>query len=242
MIFQILSNETLSIQQRLLQLLLLPLIILISLSLHECAHGYVSYILGDPTAKRAGRLTLDPRKHLDPFGTLLMFFCGFGWAKPVPVNPRYYKNPKKGMALTALAGPVVNLLIGVSVLVWFTVLFWLQETELIKVLPFFRDIPENVYLFLNYTFYIVFYYNLLLAVFNLLPIPPLDGSRIMLSFLPDNTYFGIMRYERIIMFIMFFLLWSGAFTGVFEKAVDAIIILVSTPVMRMLEFVHGLIL
>ncbi len=242
MIFQILGNEALSFQQRLLQLFILPFIILISLSMHECAHGYVSNILGDPTAKRAGRLSLDPRKHLDLFGTLLMLFCGFGWAKPVPVDPRYYKNPKKGMAITALAGPLVNLFIGILSLIWFTVLFWLEESGLIYVLPVLKSVPSGVYNFLNYTFYIVFYYNLLLAIFNLLPIPPLDGSRILLAFLPSKTYFRIMRYERIIMFVLFLLLWSGAFTGFFEKAIDAIIIGVSTPVLKFLEYIHRLIL
>ena len=242
MIFQILGNDGLSLRERLLQLLLLPVIILFSLSIHEFAHGYVSFLQGDPTAKNSGRLTLNPIKHLDPFGTLLMLFCGFGWAKPVSVDPRYYKNPKKGMAFTALAGPAANLLIGLFALVWFTVLFWLEETGLISVLPVLNNIPERVYTFLNYTFYIVFYYNLLLAVFNLFPVPPLDGSRIMLAFLPDRTYFGIMRYERIIMLILFFLLWSGAFTGVFENVVDMIIVGVSTPVLKILEFVHSLIL
>ena len=173
-------------------LLSLPIVFL-SLSLHETAHGYMAYKLGDPTAHSLGRLTLNPLKHLDPFGFLCMLFFGFGWAKPVPVNTRYFKKPKRDMALTGLAGPVSNLLLAIL----FAILLRVEYGILGHI-----NIP-------NEFTYLCFYWlsqfltlgvtlNVTLAVFNLLPIPPLDGSRLFLSLLPTRIYFQIMRFEQYI--------------------------------------------
>ncbi len=162
---------------------------LFSLTIHELSHGFVAYKLGDPTAKDAGRLTLNPLKHLDLIGVIMMVVLRFGWAKPVPVNPLYFKNPKKGMMLTALAGPVSNLLtafVSSFLLVLFTLL------------PVY---PSWLYTALLLTTYL----NIGLAVFNLIPVYPLDGSRILGYFMPNSFNDFFVRYGNYI-YIAFFLL------------------------------------
>ena len=144
MIFQILQNG-LGFSQNFILLTVMTAVILGSITVHELAHGYVSYLQGDPTAKNAGRLTLNPFKHLDKIGTVCMLFCGFGWAKPVPIDPRYYKNPKRQTALTAAAGPAINLFIGVSATVQLTVLAWLWETGLYVAVPLVRYMSVSAY-------------------------------------------------------------------------------------------------
>ncbi len=178
-------------------LLSLP-VILIALVFHEVAHGYVAWKCGDSTAYNLGRLTLNPKNHLDPIGFLCMMVFGFGWAKPVPINTRNFRNPKRGMALSALAGPVANLILGVlsALLYGF---FWAFGSYLLYAIGpnafWFKVVDWSSLLFL-----LGAYYNFFLMVFNLIPVPPFDGSRIALAFLPTNTYFRIMRYERQIMF------------------------------------------
>lgn len=189
-----------SFQEILLQIALTVPVILIALTFHEVAHGFVSYKLGDPTAYNQGRLSLNPLKHLDPVGTVCMLLFRVGWAKPVPVNSRYYKKPKLGMALTAFAGPLMNLLLGfVGVIV--TGIVW----KIASLTGGYSHLLEVLDLFFNY-FAVM---NVYLAVFNLLPIPPFDGSRIAFIFLPDRLYFSVMRYERIIQIIILVALWSG---------------------------------
>lgn len=194
------------LRQALLGVFLIIPSVILALSFHEAAHGYIAYKCGDRTAFNLGRLTLNPLKHLDPVGTLAMLILGFGWAKPVPINPRNFKNPKNGMALTALAGPVTNLILGAlgSLLVAVTALgmFLLNASA---TLPQSSWIPNALRVLYNF-FYYFGYVNILLAVFNMLPIPPFDGSRIFSVILPSKYYFRIMRYERQIMIGIFVVL------------------------------------
>ena len=179
-----------NVREFIISLLLSLPIVLFSLSLHETAHGFVAYKLGDPTAKNLGRLTLNPVKHLNPLGFLCMLLVGFGWANPVPINTRYFKNPKRDMALSALAGPLSNLLLAIV----FAFLLRLSYTAL-ELVPI-TQATITVFDFLLTFLSLGISLNITLAVFNLIPCPPLDGSRIFFIFLPPNLYFKIMRYEH----------------------------------------------
>lgn len=190
-------------KEYLVSLLLQGLVVLLTLTLHEFAHGIVAYKLGDNTAKLNGRLTLNPIKHIDPFGAICMLFFRIGWARPVPINPRNFKNPKRGFALTALAGPVTNLMLGFSVVPFMLLIGTIEFTEK----TFFYYLAVTVYQFL----YLFHYTNIGFAVFNLLPIPPFDGSRILNVVLPPRAYFKVMKYERFIYWFVFGWLLVGGF-------------------------------
>ncbi len=157
---------------------------LICITLHELSHGYVAYRLGDTTAKDAGRLTLNPIRHIDPMGLLMMAVFKFGWARPVPVNMYRFRHPRRDMAVTALAGPVSNLIIGVV----FLFLYGLLYVPLNKGGTVGDWFLEMIYL--------TAYISLALMIFNILPISPLDGSKMLYSFLSDRAYMTLMRYER----------------------------------------------
>ena len=178
-------------------------VILLTLPIHEWAHGFVSTKLGDPTPRMQGRLTLNPMAHIDWMGAIGILLVGIGWAKPVQVNARYYKNPKWGMALTALAGPLSNLIVAFL----FALLFVLIEIIFLLTGAFydFYDLIQVMAMFVG----MVAKINVYLAIFNLIPIPPFDGSRILFTFLPQKYYFKIMQYERFIFVGVFVILCSG---------------------------------
>jgi Zn-dependent protease len=198
-----------------IQVLLMIPVVLIALSAHEAAHGAAAYLMGDRTAYALGRVTLNPAKHLDPIGTFVMLVFGFGWAKPVPINARNFRNPKWGMALTAIAGPLSNLLLGIIGAILTSISFFV----------FYAIIPIYAPQMLETTYYealqtiliLLFEYfgliNFIYAFFNLIPLPPFDGSRFFFTFLPLKWYFGIMKYERYIMFgvLILFMLSSRIF-------------------------------
>lgn len=188
------------------------LAVLLCLTVHETCHGLAAYALGDPTARDRRRLSLNPLRHIDWLGLAMMLAVGFGWAKPVPVDPRYFKKPKQGMALTALAGPVSNLLLA------------LLAVFLSRVIYLYFPYGRGGALAFEFLLYTLAPLSIGLGLFNLLPIPPLDGSKVLGAFLPDRAYFGLMRYERYGMFLLLALSWfgvtgdliSGAILGVYR--------------------------
>ena len=158
---------------------------LICITIHELAHGYTAYKLGDNTAKIMGRLTLNPIKHIDPVGLLMMLMVGFGWAKPVPVDMRNFKHPKWYMAITALAGPVSNILLAI-------VIIFVLGFVATPLSDNINDLNSTIYSIISITVFL----NIALAIFNMFPIPPLDGSKVIYSLLPEKWYYNILKYER----------------------------------------------
>lgn len=181
--------------------------VFLCLTIHETCHGLTAYALGDPTAKRAHRLSLNPLRHIDWLGLLMMVVAGFGWAKPVPVNPNYFKKPKQGMAVTALAGPVSNLLLAILLLL----------------------IARGVYIraALTGSFSATWFAFLLdtaslsvgLGLFNLVPIPPLDGSKVLAVLLPDRAYDWLMHYERFGMLVLVMVISVGIGSNALDNAI-----------------------
>lgn len=183
---------------RLTELLVTAAAAVLCICFHETCHGLAALMLGDPTAKRMGRLSLNPLKHIDLMGLLMLVVAKFGWAKPVPIDPRYFRNPKLGMAVTALAGPLSNVFLSaLSAAGYMVSMFYAIELDL----AFLETLAE----FFN----IVFYLSAGLAVFNLLPVPPLDGSKVLFSLLPEKAYWVLLRYERYGMLAMMVLLLTG---------------------------------
>ncbi len=184
------------------------LIYFISLTIHEYSHGFVAYKLGDPTAKDSGRLSLNPIRHIDPIGLIMMVLVRFGWAKPVPVNPLYFRNPKKGMMLTAIAGPVSNLLLSfVSAFITY-VLVYINHA-----------VGSDVVYYASVFFSLMTHVNTALAVFNLIPIHPLDGSRILNYFLPNSFSNFFYKYGNYIYIAFFVILMT---TDVVSNAISVV--------------------
>lgn len=172
------------------------LAVLFCLTVHETCHGLAALALGDPTAKRQHRLSLNPLRHIDWFGLLMMLVAGFGWARPVPVNPNYFKKPRQGMALTALAGPASNLLLALLLLI---------PARLIYTYVHYSVFNQTALDFLTSTAAL----SIGLGLFNLIPIPPLDGSKVLAVLLPERAYRWLMRYERFGIFALWLLVALG---------------------------------
>ena len=188
------------------------LAVLLCLTVHETCHGLAAYALGDPTARDRRRLSLNPLRHIDWLGLAMTLAVGFGWAKPVPVNPRYFKNPKRGMALTALAGPLSNLLAALLGAFLATGLAAGSARHGFNAATYF-------------IFQVLYYYvvvNISLAVFNLVPVPPLDGSRIVGMFLSDRALAAFYKNQQALSFILMILLVSGKLSGPFSMAQQAV--------------------
>ncbi len=214
----------------LIQFVLLLPIILFSLSIHELMHGFVALKLGDPTARNLGRLTLNPAKHIDPIGFLVLLVFGFGWAKPVPINSRYFKNPKWGFALVALAGPLTNFLLGAINAAIYGVLWGVYAHAAMTGLTGFRlDLLSWSATF----FALAAMLNFIYSVFNMIPLPPYDGSRILFTFLPQRAYFAVMKYERYILYGLLAVLILCSYllpVSPFSWVADKLTGLISTPI------------
>ena len=180
--------------------------ILAAIVFHEMAHGWASYWLGDPTPKEDGRLSIAPWKHLDPVGILCMILFHFGWARPVQVRPQYYKNPKLGMAVTAVAGPLANFLLAFAASGLYV---WMFKADLRG--SAFLNTAVGAYLMELVGFLVSI--NIGLGVFNLIPIPPLDGAKVLGAVLPERLYFRIMPYERYGTILLVALLYIGVLDG-----------------------------
>ncbi|MCI9408244.1 MAG: site-2 protease family protein [Oscillospiraceae bacterium] len=183
-------------QDRIIEFIMHGIVLLTAFPVHECAHALAAHWLGDDTAKNQGRISLNPLRHLDLFGTVFMLLAGFGWAKPVPINANNFKNRKVGMAVSSLAGPLSNVLMSyVSIVICKILTYSSYGNSYVNALA---DV-----------FWYATILNLGLAVFNLLPVPPLDGSRIFNLVLPEKLYFKVMKYENIIFGILFLSIWLG---------------------------------
>ena len=220
MLFQLIGGR-LDFLTAVIQILAYLVIIFLILPFHEWAHAFVAKCLGDTGMKYRGRLTLNPLEHIDPIGALCMILFGFGWAKPVPIDDRNFKNPKVGMGLSALAGPVANLLAALVGGLLYNLVLIISP----NFLPDYYMVVSVVLPFLMFYTYA----NVTLAVFNLLPIPPLDGSKILFMFLPDKIVYKIYQYERFFFIAVIILIWFLPIGFISNTVTDFIMNIASLP-------------
>lgn len=215
MLLSILRDSTLDFRDKFTMLVFSLVIVVFSLTIHEVCHGATALALGDPTAKEKGRLTLNPLKHLNPFGTIAMLLFGFGWAEPVPINPVRFKrkiNMRAGVAIVSVAGPLSNFILSI-----------IAAFGMVLCLKFHTPGSEDTFLTILYNFfYMLHRMNIMLAMFNFIPVPPLDGSKILFSFLPDRIYWKIMKYEQFLAIGLVILLYVGVLDGPLSFIVNGV--------------------
>ena len=195
--------------------------LLLAITVHECAHGWAAYFMGDHTARYNGRLSLNPLRHLDPIGALCMLFFRFGWAKPVPINPMYFRNRRAGIITVSLAGPVSNFILGLISCILLYVFSYFMPANSVLTSFVLSILLQSVYM------------NTGLMIFNLIPIPPLDGSKILLEFLPYRLQYKVYQYERYFSLILILLVYAGTITPVLS--------VLQMYVLRFYEFVSAFI-
>ncbi len=196
--------------------------VLFAITVHECAHGWAAYLMGDSTARYSGRLSLNPLRHMDPIGALCMLFFRFGWAKPVPVNSSNFRNRRVGIVTVSLAGPLSNFIVGLLSCILFYLVSFLTKGESVIARFALAILIQSVYM------------NVGLMIFNLIPIPPLDGSKILLEFLPYRWQYEIYRYERYFGLILILLVYAGSMTPILS--------FFQSYVLMFYEFISSLIL
>lgn len=212
---------------------------LLAITMHEVAHGYIAERFGDPTARLLGRLNLNPIRHLDPIGTVAIFIFGFGWARPVPVNAGNLRHPKRDMIWVALAGPITNLLLALASALLLRGIGLLEATS-VGESALFLQMAKPLRMMLGFSLYI----NVLLGIFNLVPLPPLDGGRILTGVLPEKQALMVSRLEPfgfiLILFLVFFTdLWSL----VLAPLINQLVLVLSGPefglVQQAMHFLFG---
>lgn len=207
-------------------------VVFLTLPIHEWAHGFAATKLGDPTPRYQGRLTLNPFPHIDYIGALCIILFGVGWAKPVQINPRNFKNPKIGMAITAFAGPAMNIFVATVAMFAAALTAFISgwsASQMLEILSLHLYYGEwNIPVILILFFYNVAQINIFLAVFNMIPIPPFDGSRILFAILPDKYYWRVMEYERILMFVVLIIIATDILDAPLEFISGAIFSLINT--------------
>ena len=207
-------------------------VVFLTLPIHEWAHGFAATKLGDPTPRYQGRLTLNPFPHIDYIGALCIILFGVGWAMPVQINPRNFKNPKIGMAITAFAGPAMNIFVATVAMFAAALTAFISgwsASQMLEILSLHLYYGEwNIPVILILFFYNVAQINIFLAVFNMIPIPPFDGSRILFAILPDKYYWRVMEYERILMFVVLIIIATDILDAPLEFISGAIFSLINT--------------
>jgi len=193
----------------------------VAIIFHELAHGFMAYILGDDTAKNAGRLTLNPIKHIDPMGFICLLIFKFGWAKPVPIDSRNFKHRKRDTILVSLAGPFINFIL--AILISFILLFVRVNNPLVQKIMI-----------------ITLWYNIMLGVFNLLPFPPLDGSKILASLLPRKLEYYFYRYEKYLYLILIVLIGTNTIDKILDPIISYVLEFIDLILAYMWSVVYGI--